>query len=116
MNAKLSYLHIAPRKVRLVADMIRLMDADKAEFQLRFSRKRASEEILKLLHSARANAMHNSKIAEGTPLYIKSITVDSGPAYKRFHPQSRGRAARIKKFTSHVIIELAQRAEVKTKK
>ncbi len=109
MDAKLSYLHIAPRKVRLVADMIRSMDADKAEFQLRASSKRASHAILKLLQSARANASHNSKVAEGTPLYIKTITVDSGPAYKRFHPQSRGRAARIKKFTSHVILTLAER-------
>src|SRR5487761_381067 len=111
MDAKLSYLHIAPRKVRLVADMIRSKDADKAESQLRFSRKRASEALLKLLQSARANAAHNHKVAEGTPLFIKSIMVDSGPAYKRFHPQSRGRAARIKKFTSHVTITLAERTK-----
>ena len=108
-RAKLSYLHIAPRKVRLVADLIRGMDADKAELQLRFSQKRAARPLLKLLQSVQANAKDDKQKKEGSSLYIKSITVDQGPAYKRFMPRARGRATLIKKITSHVRIEVEQK-------
>ena len=108
-RAKLSYLHIAPRKVRLVADLIRGMDADKAELQLRFSQKRAARPLLKLLQSVRANTKDDKQKKEGSSLYIKSITVDQGPAYKRFMPRARGRATLIKKITSHVRIEVEQK-------
>ena len=108
-RAKLSYLHIAPRKVRLVADLIRGMDADKAELQLRFSQKRAARPLLKLLQSVQANAKDDKQKKEGSSLYIKSITVDQGPAYKRFMPRARGRATLIKKITSHVRMEVEQR-------
>ncbi|MBI2463302.1 MAG: 50S ribosomal protein L22 [Candidatus Spechtbacteria bacterium] len=109
-TAKLSYMHIAPRKVRLVADVIRGMRVDRAEEQLRFSRKRAAHDILKLLKSAQANARGSEKdVKNPAPLYVRSIVVEQGPAYKRYHPQSRGRAALIKKITSHVKIELAEK-------
>lgn len=112
-KASVSYLRMAPRKVRLVAGLIRGMDAGKAEFQLKFSRKRAAGPILKLLHSAIASARQagdaKSKNGAEEGLYVKRIIVDQGPAYRRFRPRSRGRANLIKKLTSHVLLELEKR-------
>ena len=109
-KAKLSYLHIAPRKVRLVADLIRGESVAKAETQLQFLRKRAALPMLKLLRSAVANKKHaDKKEADTRRLFVKSIRVDQGPAYKRFQPQPRGRAALIKKITSHVTLEIEER-------
>lgn len=105
IKANLKYLHIAPRKTRAVADVIKGKSATEAEVVLKFLRRRASTPILKLLKSAIANAKHNFNI-EKDKLTIKSIKVDQGPVLKRFMPRARGMAAPIKRRQSHVTLVL----------
>ena len=109
VSAKLRFHRAAPRKVRLVADLIRGKSVIKAKEQLTFLEKKSSETVLKLLNSAVANAKHNLKIKDEADLFIKSIMVDGGPAYKRFRPASRGSAHQIKKRTSHITITVAEK-------
>jgi len=101
--AKLRYLRIAPRKVRLVADLIRGKSIEEAQTILRFTVKKASQPILKLLKQATSNAKNNFQLDESN-LYISKITVDEGPKYKRWRARARGRAAEIQKKTSHVTL------------
>jgi large subunit ribosomal protein L22 len=109
VTAKLSRLRIAPRKVRLIADLVKGMDTKEAEFQLRYFTKRGAEPISKLIASAVANAHANAKVAVSEALFIKDIRVDEGPAFKRSMPRARGRASMIKKRTSHVALVLETR-------
>lgn len=113
--AKLSYLHIAPRKVRLVANLIRGKKVISAEEELELSKKRAAPPLLKLLRSAAASAKSSGE-DNAASLYIKMIRVDQGPAYKRSLPRSRGRTSLLKKITSHVHIELSRKEEVRKNK
>lgn len=103
--AKLRFLRMSPRKVRLVANLIKGKTAQGAEAQLSFLAKRASRPILKLLRSAMANAEHNFKLNKEA-LYIKKITVDQGPSLKRWRPRAFGRAAPILKRSSHITLIL----------
>ncbi len=113
VRANLSYLRIAPRKVRLVANLIKGMTAARAELELRHLPKRSAEPLLKLLRSGVANATHNFEFSkEG--LYIKEIRVDPGPVSKRFQPRAFGRAAPIRKRTSHVALILGTQEEAKS--
>jgi len=114
-KAKLSYLHIAPRKVRLVASLLRGMDARKAELELRNLPKRSSEPLGKLLKSAIQNAVHDLQM-DPSRLYIKIITVDGGPVLKRMMPRAFGRGAQILKRMSHVTLVLGVRGEENTPK
>ena len=102
------HIRMSPRKVRLVAGLVRGMDVDRAAAQLRFYSKAAARPIAKLLQSAVANASHNFKMSTDG-LYIKAITVDQGPTLKRFRARAFGRAAGIKKKSSHISIVLAAR-------
>lgn len=101
-TAKLSRLRIAPRKARLVADLIKGMEVVMAEQQLRLLAKASAEPILKLIKSAVANARHNAKAVADATFIIRDIRVDEGPAYKRSMPRARGRATPIRKRTSHI--------------
>jgi len=103
--AKLKYLRIAPRKVRLVADLIRGKSVEQAQTLLRFTVKKANEPVLKLLKSAIASARNNFQLEESN-LYIRKISVDEGPKYKRHMPRARGQAYEIQKKTSHVTLWL----------
>jgi len=103
--AKAKYIHISPKKIRLVIDVIRGMDVDEAKDQLKFIQKRACQSILKLLNSAIANAKHNFDLKKEN-LYIKEITVNQGPTNDRWMPRAFGRAAPIRKRTSHITIIL----------
>ena len=115
-EVKLKHLHIAPRKVRLVADLVRGKKAEEAQTILNFAIKRASDPILKLLNSALSNAKETKNVP-ASDLFISKITVDEGPAGKRVLPKSRGRGEIIKKKTSHVTLVLdVKREEVKEKK
>lgn len=114
VSAKLKYLRIAPRKVRLVADLIRGKSVEESQRILNFTPKRASHPLFKLLKSAIANAKNNFQIEEKN-LYISKIFVDEGPKLKRWHPQSRGRAAEIQKKSSHIFIELSEIKKVSKK-
>ena len=100
-TATLRYLRMAPRKVRLVADLVRGKKVEEAQTMLRFVPKRAAEPILKILHSAVA-----SSESEESNLYIAKVTVDEGPKLKRYRARARGAAYPIQKKTSHVTIVL----------
>lgn len=95
------------RKVRLVANLIKGMDVDKAIWQLTYNSRAASKELLKLLKSAIANAKENYDL-EQENLKIAAITVDAGKALKRWQPKAFGRATPIRKETSRVKIVLEE--------
>lgn len=116
VSAKLRHLRISPRKVRLVADLIRGKSVEEAQTILNFIRKRATRPLLKLLKSAIANARHNFQLAKGN-LYISEIKVDEGPKLKRWRPRARGQAFEIQKKTSHVtlVLEETKKKEIKKK-
>ncbi len=99
---------MAPRKVRLVANLVRGMDLVAAEAQLRFMKKAAARPVLKLLQSARANAENNFKLDRAS-LFVKSITVDGGPTLHRWRARAFGRAAAIRKRMSHINVILDER-------
>lgn len=103
--AKLRFLRMSPRKVRLIADMIRGKMAKKAIEVLSLLPKRAALPVLKLLNSAIANAKHNFSI-ESENLRVEKIIVDGGPVLKRSKPRARGRATPIRKRTSHITLSL----------
>ena len=95
---------MSPRKIRLIANLIRGSQVIEAEKQLRFLNKRAAQPILKLLKSAVANAEKNNLTKED--LRIANILVDSGPSLKRWMPRAMGRATPIIKRTSHITLIL----------
>ncbi|PJE69778.1 MAG: 50S ribosomal protein L22 [Candidatus Staskawiczbacteria bacterium CG10_big_fil_rev_8_21_14_0_10_38_10] len=103
--AKLRYLHITPRKVREVVDLIRGKKVDEAITLLEFLVKKPATPVLKLLKSAAASAQHNFKLDQSS-FYISKIFVDEGPKFKRWKPASRGRAATIIKRASHITLVL----------
>ena len=105
VTAKLSYLKIAPRKVRLVVDLIRGKSVEEAQAILRFTVKKGAEPLLKLLKSATSNAKNNFQLEESN-LYISKILVNEGPKLKRWMPRARGQAYEIQKKTSHIILTL----------
>lgn len=102
------YVRMSPQKVRLVVDLIRGKKLEDAERILAFTRKRAAVAVSKLIKSARANAAQNPRIDEHI-LYIKEIYVDQGPSLKRWRARAQGRAAPIKKRTSHITVVLDER-------
>ena len=95
VTAKLSYLRMGPRKVRLVADMIRGKRVAKALEILALSRKLAARPIVKLLNSAVANAKHNYQLGMDN-LVVSTIMVDGGPMLKRWMPKAHGRATPVR--------------------
>jgi large subunit ribosomal protein L22 len=107
-TAKARFVRIAPRKVRLVMDMVRGKPVEEALQTLSLVRKAASPVIAKVIRSAMANAENNHGI--GTDgLIIKKACVDEGPTMKRFMPRAMGRATMIKKRTSHITVVLAEK-------
>lgn len=101
----------SPRKMRLVADMIRGMDVDRALDVLRYSPKEASRKLEKLVMSAIANWQNKNEGVriEESNLYVKEIYVDSGRVLKRLRPAPQGRAYRIRKRSNHVTLYLESR-------
>jgi large subunit ribosomal protein L22 len=108
VKAKLRHFHLAPRKVRLIIDLIRGLDVERALEQLQSQNKRSVPAVIKLLNSAIANAVNNFSL-ERDNLYIKESFVDQGPSLKRWRPRAHGRAGRILKKTSHVTLILGER-------
>ncbi|HOK38828.1 MAG: 50S ribosomal protein L22 [Bacteroidales bacterium] len=103
----------SPRKMRLVADLIRGVDVDKALDILRYSPKAASINLEKLLKSAIANwqVKNEGKRVEDAGLYVKQIYVNEGRTLKRIKPAPQGRAYRIRKRSNHVTIVVDSRYE-----
>jgi len=115
VKASLKYLKVSPRKVRLVADLIKGLSVKVAEANLLHISKRSCKPLLKLLKSAIANAEHNFGLDKNN-LFIRAIRVDEGPALKRWRPRARGAAFPIKKRTSHIFLTLKEIKEMKAKK
>jgi len=103
------YIRIAPRKVRLVVNLVRGKRTDEALAILRHTPRGASPVILKLLNSAIANAANNLDL-DTSDLVISQIFVDEGPTMKRFHPRSQGKAYPILKRSSHITVVVKEKA------
>lgn len=106
-TATVRYIRMSPKKIRLMADLIRGKKVSAAQVQLMVASKDAAIPLLKLLKSVSANA--EGKKMDAEKLFVKSIMVDGGPTLKRSRPRAFGRAAPIRKRTSHVTIVLAER-------
>ena len=102
------YVRVAPRKARLVVDLIRGKSIDDARAILRFSPRAASEVVEKVLNSAVANAERNLHV-KSDDLIVGTTFVDEGPTLKRIQPRAMGRAFRINKRTSHITVVVSQR-------
>jgi large subunit ribosomal protein L22 len=106
MKAFLKNYRQAPRKVRLVADMVRGKNVAQAMTELNFTSRKAAPALVKLLKSAVANAKDLGGDLAEDALFIKKITVDNGVTFTRYRPRARGRAAPINKETSRIVLEL----------
>ena len=106
-KATLRYLRIAPRKVRLVADLIKGKKVSEAQTLLEFVSNSAVRSFQKLIQSALSSASHDFQM-EGANAYIAKIVVNEGPKLKRFRPRARGRAYPIQKKTSHITLVLEE--------
>ena len=107
-NAIAKYVRIAPRKVRIVIDLIRGKNVVEALAVLKNTPKVASDVIYKVLKSAIANAENNYDM-NSDALFVSAAFVDQGPTMKRVHPRSRGQAFKILKRSSHVTVVVKER-------
>jgi large subunit ribosomal protein L22 len=104
-RAVAKYIRISPRKIKLIMDEIRGKRIEEALNQLSFAPQKGAFILKKLINSAAANAEQNFEM-DVDKLYIKRIFADEGPTLKRFRPRAMGRAARIRKRTSHLTVVL----------
>lgn len=104
-KAKLKYCRMAPRKLRVVADMVRGRPVEEAVNLLTFTHRAAAPVVRKLILSAVANAENDGEL-NTDELLVREITVDQGPTLKRWKPRAQGRAFRIDKKTSHITVAL----------
>ncbi|AUS07635.1 50S ribosomal protein L22 [Laceyella sacchari] len=102
------YVRIAPRKARLVMDLIRGKSVEEAIAILKFTPRAASPIIEKVLASAVANAEHNFNM-DTSRLVVAKAFVDEGPTLKRYMPRAMGRASRINKRTSHITVVVSEK-------
>ncbi|MCG7410630.1 50S ribosomal protein L22 [Paenibacillus sp. ACRRX] len=107
-KAHANSVRIAPRKVKLVIDLIRGKQVGEAIAILRHTPKSASPVVEKLLNSAIANAEHNYQL-DVNKLVIEQVFVNEGPTLKRFRPRAMGRASRINKRTSHITLVVSEK-------
>ncbi len=114
--AKLNNCPTSPRKMRIVADLVRGVQAEKALAILRFNQKEASRRLEKLLLSALANwqAKNEELDVEDADLFVKEIRVDSGMMLKRLRPAPQGRAHRIRKRSNHVTLVLGSNNNIES--
>ena len=110
-------IHMSPRKVRLVANLVKDLPVDQAIVTLDFAGRKAAQPIKKLVASGIANAKHNFQIEEGR-LFVKRLTVDAGPAMKRFKPRAQGRAFPIRRRVSNInlVLGVLEKARVLKRK
>jgi large subunit ribosomal protein L22 len=106
-KAVLRFARISSRKVKIVADLIRVKQVDEALAIIKFTPKASSEILEKLLKSAIANAENNHGMNRGS-LVVSEIYANQGPTLKRIRPAAKGSAVRIRKRTSHVTIKLTE--------
>ena len=110
-RAKHKYISSSPRKMRLVIDLIRGMQVDRALETLHFHKKHASMAAEKVLKSAISNLMNKfeDERVESSELYVKEAYVDQGPTAKRILPAPMGRAYRVRKRSNHLTIVVAKK-------
>lgn len=99
------YIRVSPQKARLVADVVRGMDVDKAITTLKFMPKKAAGILRQVIESAVANATQDDQV-DVDNLFVKKIFIDGGPSLKRIRPRAMGRATGIIKRTSHITVIL----------
>src|SRR5688572_10886368 len=104
------YARIAPRKARLLMDLVRGRDVDDAITMLRFAKQCASGMIERGIRSGVANA-NEQEVPSRNTLFVATARVDPGPIIKRFQPKDRGKAYAIQKKTSHLVVELGERGQ-----
>ena len=111
--AKLNNCPTSPRKMRLVADLVRGVEVNKALQILKFNTKEASARLEKLLLSAVANwqLKNEDSRMEDSGLFVKEIQVDSARVLKRLRPAPQGRAHRIRKRSNHVTVVIGSKSE-----
>ncbi len=118
-KAVAKWVHISPRKMRLVADTVRGKYVSQAVNELHFSDRRAATPVEKAVRSALANLLVQEDAAKITPdhVLIKEIWVDEGPSLKRWRPRAMGRAYRVRRILSHLtVVVSAQKIEKASKK
>ena len=108
-EAKHRFARIAPRKARLLMNLIRGRDVDDAITLLKFSKQRASVLVEKVVRSAVANQAEQAVAPSRNTLYVAAAWVDPGPVIKRFQPKDRGKAYPINKRTSHLVVKVDER-------
>ena len=109
--AKHRFARIAPRKARLILDLVRGRDVDDAINLLKFHKQRAGVFVEKIIRSAVANANEQETANIRSTLYVAKAWVDPGPVIKRFQPKDRGKAYPINKRTSHLVVTVDEREE-----
>jgi large subunit ribosomal protein L22 len=109
-QAILSNLRVSPRKLNLVAGMIRNLPASQAVATLTFSKRRIAQQVKKALESAIANAENNHQL-DVDRLVVSRAEVGRSIVMRRFHARGRGRASRVEKWFSHLKIVVAERAQ-----
>lgn len=114
VKASARSLHVSPRKMRLVTNLVKKMPVEEAIVQLQFTNKKAAGMLVKLLKSAVANAEHNFSL-KPEDLYIKTITCDMGMTMKRYSPRARGSAFVIRRKLSNVNVTLEEKTSGKKK-
>jgi len=107
MKAFLKNYRQSPRKVRLIADLVRGKKVSEALVTLQFVDKRAADPFAKMIKSAVANAADQGKNTDN--LVVKTVTVNKGVTYRRMMPRARGSASRINKRNSHILVELGDK-------
>ena len=107
VQARATHIRQSPYKVRRVLDLIRGLPVDEARTTLQFTNRRAAETVAKVLDSAVANAEHNNAL-DVDQLYVVEAYAGEGPTLKRFRARARGRAGRIDKRTSHIVVGVAE--------
>lgn len=110
-KAKSKYVRMAPKKVRLVTDLVKGKKIEEALNLLHFSPKSASLPVEKTVRSAIANVINieGSNKVDVENYYIKNVEVSEGPVLKRFRPRAMGRATKIRKRTSHITIIVGEK-------
>lgn len=108
-SATLRFVRVAPRKARVVVDMIRGRDVVEALDLLRACQKGVASDVYKLVDSALSNVQQSDLDWDVDELYVANAYVNEGPTMRRFRARAQGRASRIRKRTSHITIELGER-------
>jgi large subunit ribosomal protein L22 len=109
-RAVVKHARVSTRKAKLVIDLIRNKGIDEAYAILKYTPRKASEILYKLLKSAEANAVNNNELDRDS-LYVSEIYAEQGPTLKRIRPRAQGRAFRIRKRTSHITVVLKEKAK-----